>query len=153
MNYIDSIKVQKGLVELLVEFDSDWFVTLTFNRTGYSYAAAKVQLERFHARLDRLQLGKHWSQSTERTEFIAVPEIRNGTLHYHLFLKLATDPRNGFDWEGSAPGLWKKIVPAGTVNIQPIGDKRRRAEYVTKDAWRCASIEHFVLSSEFISDD
>ena len=155
MNYLESIRVQHGLLQLLLDFDADLFVTLTFN-LGYSYAAAKRKLERFHGHLDRLQLGKSWCKSTDRTRFIAVPETKNGTIHYHLLLKLPEHAREGFDFEKSAPALWKKITPAGTFDVKPIKAQEDHvgfAEYMTKQAWYHKSQENYVLWSEFVKTE
>jgi hypothetical protein len=47
----------------------------------------------------------------------------------------------------------KKVAPSGSIDIQRIPSresKRRIAGYITKRAYRAASIEHYVLSSEFL---
>jgi len=155
MNYLESIRLKHGLFQFLMDFDADLFVTLTLN-LGYSLAAAKRKLEAFHARLDRLQLGKSWCKSEDRTRFIAVPETKNGTIHYHLLLKLPTHARVGFDFEKSAPALWKKITPAGTFDVKPIkiqADHVGFANYMTKQPWHHKSQENYILWSEFVKTE
>src|SRR5437763_16775199 len=87
--YADRIRQKEALITLVNQWNSaDWFTTLRFNRP-ISYWGARDKLRQFHARLDRILLGKHWSCSMDRTQFIAVPEGRekDGTLHYHLALR------------------------------------------------------------------
>lgn len=152
MNYLDSIQLKNGLFDLLMSFRPDLFVTVTFN-LNYSYEAARLKLKRFHARLDHLQLGKNWCLSPDRTLFIAVPEMKGGTLHFHLLLRLPETARNGFVFENEAPVLWKRITPAGTFHckrIETAEDHAKEANYLVKNAWHFRSQETYIVSSEFV---
>src|SRR4051812_9466413 len=123
--YADRIRQKEALVAFINEWDSaDWFATLRFNRE-ISYLGARDKLRQFHARLDRILLGKHWSSSADRTQFIAVPEGRekDGTLHYHLALRSPRQSRLGWSWEkASVELLWRGIVASGSADVQPVKD-------------------------------
>jgi hypothetical protein len=152
-SYLNLIRQKDALITLLNEWGpADWFVTLRFNNE-VSYTGARHKLRQFHAQLDRQLLGKHWSRSADRTQFIAVAEKRDGTLHYHLLVKLPLHPREGVSWLYEAERIWRRIVPSGTFFPKPVGSAQgpeRTSNYMGKDAWRDVVMEHYVLSSEFV---
>ena len=47
---------------------------------------------------------------------------------------------------------WKQLVIGGSMDVRQLDtdeDKKRTANYVTKDLWQQRAIESFVLSDEF----
>lgn len=86
----------------------------------------------------------------ELLRFVALPELTR-TQHPHFHLLLFVHDQRAAWFEGCAAPMWKRIVPFGTVNVQPItqtpADHARIANYATKYADRPFSNENFITSN------
>jgi len=155
MNYSERKDYQQALCQMLCEFPTDFFVTAIFNKLELSHRIAKGKLKRFHAVLDRKLIGKRWSQKPDqRTQFIAVPEIKCGKLHYHMLVAIP-DQGSHEKFKLYAPKLFRtKISVGGSLDIDPIQSDTghgKVADYMTKVCYQEEAIENYVLSSEFVS--
>lgn len=144
--------VKAGVVELLRNFDADYFVTLNANGAK-TYEGMRTALKGWHARVDKRLLGHSWSRKAaeQRTQFIACVEHMNSNIHWHVLLKLGAGA-DATRFEAVAEGCWRQLIDSGSACVQQLttaADVERTARYVTKELWQQKAYEGFVLSGEF----
>lgn len=119
----------KALIDFLVDFEGNFFVTFVYNRPiGYDIAITKV--ERFQAIVDRKILGSQWlKRRLLRTQFLALAENTSSNLHFHVLFKIPNEiPR----FLERADAIWDKLMPSGDLDIQEIYNAEDLAEYMSK---------------------
>ena len=129
--------------DLVASQRPEWAITSIFNGPT-SLASGQKALRGFHARLDRALLGRNWQrQPAEQRSFcIWQPEHIASNLHYHGCMRIPQGKEEKF--LTIAQGIWKKLVPSGAMDINPITDISGWAHYITKEA-----VEGFIISTEF----
>jgi hypothetical protein len=105
-------------------------ITLAFNRDTTPAAAAR-DLRHFHARLDRLVLGRFWAKRSDgRSTYVAVIEHAETNLHIHLALSCA--PEFVDQIAAAAAGIWKEMIPSGSVKVFDVFDAPGWGRYISK---------------------
>ncbi len=149
-------QIRAALRQWILDHGADLFVTANFNRDTNSEAARR-NLKRWHARIDRALLGASWAKKAinQRTFFVAFVENTDSNLHYHMLLKLS-DPQAKARFLDIAESAWLGLVKSGSLDIKPIetrNDLARTAAYATKQLYRSDRLEQFILSTEFITNN
>ena len=117
-------------VRWMTEFDPDLFVTFAFNR-WVSMDEAQRTFEEFHQRLDRKLLGRSFlDRAEDRTLYIATIEKPDTNIHVHALFRMTPEQATRFG--EIAPSIWKKLIEAGNLDIQPVHHAEGAARYVTK---------------------
>jgi hypothetical protein len=100
-------------------------------------------------------LGKHWAKRhSDRIWafwFIEKPETNP---HWHGLVRFF--PVDNIDiaeqeaiFDVTAEGIWTKLVPRGSVSVQPITVQRGVIDYVGKMLGHPVSYDHFITPDEF----
>jgi hypothetical protein len=144
-----------ALAEWLATVEADLFVTLSFAQ-NVRLAGARQLLGQWFARIDNHYLGRSWARrnSAERTFAIAVPENINTNLHFHCLMRLPGWGRTQdiADRIVTLDRYWRRIVPRGTCDVQPIYDLPGAARYNAKQLVRPGYLEHYIFANEFHSE-
>lgn len=132
------------------------FVTLASNNPMSNVDLLRRQLGKWDARSNREFLGKRWRKKPdERLNWIAFPEGRDSSPHWHLLLQVlpgqigeyqAKHPGRRF--ERMLKGNWERICKSGTCDVQKI-ETHRVDYYVTKDSADYWNWSEFILFREF----
>ncbi|QNE30575.1 hypothetical protein F1C10_00265 [Sphingomonas sp. NBWT7] len=123
-------KYRAECVRWMTDFNPDLFVTFAFNR-WISMDEAQRTFEAFHAHLDHKLLGRSYNRRPdERTAYIATIEKPDTNIHVHALFRMTQEQKARFT--EIAPGIWKKLVEAGNLDIQPVHHSEGAARYVTK---------------------
>ena len=123
-------KYRAECVRWMTEFDPDLFVTFAFNR-WVSMDEAQRTFEEFQQRIDRKLLGRSFiARPDERIAYIATIEKPDTNIHIHALFRMTQEQKARF--AEIAPGIWKKLVEAGNLDIQPVHHAEGAARYVTK---------------------
>jgi hypothetical protein len=106
-------------------------ITLAFHRpTLPADAMQKTRL--FHAMLDHAALGRNWlNRADERSSYIAVIEHLDTNLHVHLAMTCGDKHLDCV--HEAATAIWRKLVPGGTIDIQPAYDVPGWGHYLSKE--------------------
>lgn len=95
--------------------EPDFWVTFAFN-TPHGLDLAEYKLRLFQAIVDRSLLGPRWhKRHGGRTMYIAIAEHPHSNLHFHAIFKVPARPEQ---FSERARQAWRKLVPAGNLNIQ-----------------------------------
>jgi hypothetical protein len=164
----DNHPLRDDFMKFFQEHNTTHFITLSFNREIADLYGAGATIRKFHRFLDRLLLGNRFNKwpSYERTLMFGIPE-RGGLrgrkhvsstpaasrncvqeLHYHLMVKVPTNPRRGFDYatlQRAVHDIWKKLVPPGSVDVQEIYSAAGVADYVTKYIHDCSLFQEHLM--------
>jgi hypothetical protein len=140
--------------------EAKYFVTVTLNRSPDS-TRGEEWLKKVHVAIDKRLFGKHFSKSTDRTRFIAVPETTKGKnlIHYHLLLIPPATSRPGTNIDDVLHQVSNWFADEQrriNMDIKPIytsADWDRFADYMTKDAWSGATFDGVVASDSFLPKD
>lgn len=159
-----NFRMQAAIRQILANEEFDYSITAVFNEhkskdygrgTSHSIDYARAKLKHWHGLLDRNLLGQRWARKavSERSFFMAFVEHENRNIHFHMMYRLpCAECAEVFeDW---ANAHWQKIVPMGDIVFQKIEteeDKIRAGNYATKDLWKRAARENFIISTEFVS--
>lgn len=141
------------MASFIKQLNPTHFITANFNRDT-NWQAARQCLKRWHARIDRKLLGKHWSTRgrTARTLFISFGERPDTNLHWHMLLRLGSGADRA-KFEAIAGEEWQQLVSSGSMKVDALQDflsVEKTSTYATKDLWRNGHIENFIISTEFI---
>jgi len=160
------VKMMTEMVEWLAGMGFTHLATFNFNAKA-TPTSIRTALKRFQWRMDRKLYGRsfHLLDHQKRTFFVGFIEHLHSNTHCHALLR---SPSPEFD--ALASDLWLKIVPSGQLYLQGtpsvedlflsemgmspprtlnVGDIRRIAKYITKEAHLPRQNEIFVLSTEF----
>ncbi|MGV9008067.1 hypothetical protein [Brevundimonas sp.] len=140
---VKTIAYRASIIELVDQLNPALAITLAFNRdTSPADAIRKTRL--FHAMLDRAALGTFWlKRADERSSYIAVIEHAEKNLHVHL--ALTCGDKHLACVEAAATAAWRKLVPGGSVDIQPAYDVSGWGRYLSKEITPQTS-DHLFLS-------
>lgn len=120
-----------ALIRWIEDFKPSVYLTFVFN-SPISARSAQDRLEEFHQRIDRALLGPKWHQQGEkRSQYVAFIEKATTNLHIHAVFHLPTGDDRKF--VSAAPAKWKKLAPAGNLDIQPVTYAEGVADYITKE--------------------
>jgi hypothetical protein len=72
----------------------------------------------------------YFARPDERTTYIATIEKPDTNIHVHALFRMTQEQKARFT--DIAPGIWKKLVEAGNLDIQPVHHTEGAARYVTK---------------------
>lgn len=138
---------KEGMVEWLKQQDFNQILTLTFNGNAsveYAYGA----LKRWHARIDRVMLGRYWLDVPVEQRLFSVffMENDNGTRHWHGMAR----SNSTMDFADSALRAWKKYVPYGSAHVDFYDRNGNWAKYIVKRLDRFDMRQEFVLSTQFM---
>lgn len=139
------------------------FITLATNDSGWGsdsvgalpYRRLRDTLRKFDARMNHKILGKKWAiRDYDRIWAWWFLEKPNSNPHWHGLVRFydaenvaIAEQEKIFDEE--ADRIWKRLIPSGTVNIQPIMVQRGVCDYVCKMIGYPLSYEHFIAPDEF----
>lgn len=105
-------------------------ITLAFNRDTTLDGAAR-ELRHLHARLDRMVLGRSWAKRRDdRSTYVAVVEHVDTNLHIHLALSCA--PEFVERIAAAVEGIWKEMIPSGSVKVEDTYDATGWGRYISK---------------------
>lgn len=101
-------------------------------------------------------LGRHWAnRHCDRIWAFYFLEKPASNPHWHGLIRFfpvdnypQAEQERAFD--ANALRIWKKLVPSGTVDVQPITVKRGVINYVAKMVSYPISYEHFVTPDELV---
>lgn len=140
----------------------DLFVTLTTNGATLPRKGCRSQHERltdllkeWDGRMNRKLAGPKWRRRIEdRMWAFYFLEKPASNPHWHGLVQLRKDwpgmrEKQWVIFEEHCGPVWKKLVPAGTVDIKPIFEQRGIEEYVAKTLQYPVSYEHFVTPDLF----
>ena len=158
-------KLRAAIPEWLDNWRFTRFVTLATNDPGMGdarllgskqpYGVLRDRLREWDGRMNHAILGKHWAQrDADRIWAVYFLEKPNSNPHWHglvRFFPVDNRPEHQQQeiFDEHAERIWKKLVPSGTVNVQPITVQRGVIDYVAKLIPYPLSYEHFVTPDEF----
>lgn len=127
---VKTIAYRASIIELVEQLNPALAITLAFNRDTTPAGAAR-DLKHLHARLDRMILGPKWAKrADDRTTSVAVIEHVDDNLHIHL--ALSCTPEFVERIAAAVPGIWKEMVPAGSVVVKDASDIPGWGNYIAK---------------------
>ena len=127
---VRTIKYRASIIDLVEQLNPALAITLAFNRDTTPAGAAE-DLKHLHARLDRLVLGRLWAKRVDdRSTYVAVIEHVDTNLHIHLALRCA--PEHVDQIASAVAGIWKEMVPTGSVVLKDASDIPGWGRYIAK---------------------
>jgi hypothetical protein len=127
---VRTIKYRASIIDLVEHLNPALAITLAFNRDTTPAGAAE-DLKHLHARLDRLVLGRLWAKRVDdRSTYVAVIEHADSNLHIHLALSCA--PEHVEQIASAVAGIWKEIIPTGSVKVRDAYDVPGWGRYISK---------------------
>lgn len=113
-------------------------------------------MREFDSRVNRRLLGTKWAlRHSDRIWAFWFLEKGDSNPHWHGLVRFfpadgrpINEQQNAFDRE--AEGIWLKLVPGGSVNVQEISVQRGVIDYVCKMIPYPVSYEHFITPDEFV---
>lgn len=112
-------------------------------------------LKVWDARMNHAILGKHWAERhSDRIWAFYFLENPDSNPHWHGLVRFFPIPgcpeaeqERVFDLNASR--IWRKLVPSGSVDVQPIYRQRGVIDYVNKQLKYPISYQHYVTPDEF----
>lgn len=157
------VPAREAIPEWLDQWTFTRFVTLATNWDGLSGAGVsdsalkklRNRLRHWDALINHAILGKHWAERDHDRIFSFYFLEKPGTNpHWHGLIRFfpvegleMSDQQRIFDERAALS--WKKLVPSGTTDVQPITVQRGVAEYVGKMLGHPLSYENYVVADEF----
>jgi len=127
---IDASLYRSALMEMIVDGEPDFFVTLAFNR-DVTLEDAKADAHHLFARIDGVTIGRSWyKRPAMRASYIGLAENLDSNLHLHLAVRV--HPSHHAVFEATARALWPGCVRSGSIDVQSIYDASGLADYMTK---------------------
>lgn len=121
---------RRALGEMIANIKPTHFITLVFNRDMEMTSAEKA-LRAFHARLDRKALGPGWRElGGKRSRYIAIAENVDTNFHFHAAFVVAPGYEDAY--ANAALKAWEKLMPRGSVDVQPVSFSEGIGRYATK---------------------
>ena len=119
-----------AIIDLVEHLNPALAITLAFNRDTTPAGAAE-DLKHLHARLDRMVLGRLWAKRVDdRSTYVAVIEHVDTNLHIHLALSCA--PEHVDQIASAVAGIWKEMIPTGSVKVKDVYDAPGWGRYISK---------------------
>ncbi|MBA3040886.1 MAG: hypothetical protein KJ690_04555 [Alphaproteobacteria bacterium] len=127
---VRTTQYRAAIIDLVEQLNPALAITLAFNRDTTPAGAAR-DLKHLHARLDRMILGPRWAKRADgRTTSVAVIEHVDDNLHIHL--ALSCEPQFVERIAAAVAGIWKEMVPAGSVVVKDASDIPGWGNYIAK---------------------
>lgn len=127
---VKTIRFRASIIDLVEQLNPALAITLAFNRDT-SLDCAAVDLKHLHARLDRMILGRSWAKrADDRSIYVAVIEHADSNLHIHL--ALSCRPEHVDQIASAVAGIWKEIIPSGSVKVKDVYDAPGWGRYISK---------------------
>ena len=127
---VRTIAYRAAITNLVGQLNPALAITLAFNRDTTPDGAAR-ELRHLHARLDRMVLGRSWAKRhDDRSTYVAVIEHVDTNLHIHLALCCA--PEFVERIAAAVEGIWKEMIPAGSVKVKDVYDAPGWGGYISK---------------------
>ncbi|MBO9500974.1 hypothetical protein [Brevundimonas sp. A19_0] len=127
---VTTVAYRASITDLVAQLKPALAITLAFNRDTTPAGAAQ-DLKHLHARLDRLVLGRLWAKRVDdRSIYLAVIEHVDTNLHIHLALSCA--PEFVDQIAAAVGGIWKSMVPTGSVKVRDAYDAAGWGRYISK---------------------
>lgn len=132
------------------EFTFTHFVTLASNSNDISLRVMRDRIEHWDQRVNRELYGPKWRKHyDELLWFFAFLEKPTTNPHWHLLVRFQ-DRDKLLRFAPVAEMKWRKVLPQGTVDIQPITGKHSRVvDYVLKSVGGELEYDHFITPDEF----
>lgn len=133
------------------------FVTFTFNDL-VSENACRERLKHWDAHICSKILGRQWSKMRDARPFAFYGlEKQDRNPHWHGVIKLCSTDTKSLericsDFDDVAELAWKKLVPAGTMDLKKIDSRAssdRFVDYVTKSVTFEKNFAQFIVPDEF----
>jgi hypothetical protein len=155
---------KQALIEWIDQWNFSRFVTLATNDRSLDEARLptsklplgklRERLRQWDARMNHAILGKHWAErDADRIWAFYFLENAKTNPHWHGLIRFF--PVDNFpeaeQWrifDENAQPIWEKLVPSGSVDVQPINLQRGVIEYVAKQVSYPLSFEYFVTPDE-----
>ncbi|MBZ9939422.1 hypothetical protein LB518_24250 [Mesorhizobium sp. BR1-1-16] len=152
------------LVKWLNKWTFDRFVTLAFNSAasgnGLSYESdrqyqfLRKKLRLWDAFMNRALLGTNWQKTSDQLFCFYFLEKANVNPHWHGLIRFFSNDEDEISrqadiFDTRAQQLWVKLVPSGTVDIQPIDLQLSVVEYVAKSVPFGVNWDRFIVADEF----
>lgn len=157
-------KTRGALPGWLEQWTFTRYVTLAFNDSmagerrsvGSSQAGGflRDRLRRWDAMINHQLLGKHWAKmSADRVFTFFFLEKPDSNPHWHGLVRFIADSpdelvRQEQTFDQAASPVWKKLVPAGSVDIQPVTGQLGVSRYITKSLDFGVGYEDFVIPDQ-----
>ena len=127
---VKTTEYRAAIIGFVARLNPALAITLAFNRDTTLDGAAE-DLKHLHARLDRLVLGRLWAKRVDdRSTYVAVIEHADSNLHIHLALSCA--PEHVEQIASAVAGIWKEIIPTGSVKVKDAYDAPGGGRYIAK---------------------
>ena len=127
---VGTVEYRASIVDLVEQLSPALAITLAFNRDTTPASAAE-DLKHLHARLDRMVLGRAWAKRAhDRSIYVAVIEHADSNLHIHLALSCA--PEHVDQIAAAVEGIWKQMIPTGSVKVKDAYDASGWGRYISK---------------------
>lgn len=156
-------EVKEAIIPWLKSWPYHRFVTLTFNDARYLPASGdrsahvpklRERLKNWDARMNHAILGRHWATSPDRMFCFYFPEKIDTNPHWHGAIRFFADDlaeleRQAKLFDSYAAVWWSKLVPSGTVDIQPIYSVDGLLPYLVKAQWDVLNFDNLILPDAF----
>lgn len=127
---VRTTQYRASIIDLVEQLKPTLAITLAFNRDT-TLAGGAEDLKHLHARLDRLVLGRLWAKRVDdRSTYVAVIEHADTNLHIHLALSCALEHVDQI--AAAVAGIWRDMIPTGSVNVQDAFDAPGWGRYISK---------------------
>lgn len=143
-NKMNIEKLRQSQIDWLETLEFDYFVTLVTNWPNDLSKTNSVHIDKratkllkklnfWEAHVNRSMLGPKWQRHQNR--FFAVYSLENleTNIHAHLLIKL----KKSIDeerLEDLIDSIWTRLVPRGSINLQPVVNIRGAITYIVKEA-------------------
>ncbi len=132
--FTDFNRLRLAHQQMAVALDVKLFLTLATNQS-MSLERMQRKTREFLARMDKAMRGRNWAKKpmSQRMDGLLYVEHEHSNIHVH---GLMTKPYCNFaGLQLKAEEIWSELCEGGSVVIKPVGDVRKRSEYVTKEAF------------------
>jgi hypothetical protein len=143
-------------------FKFDRFLTLATNDSAWQLKGPHLTMDRltdilreWDARINRKVVGPQWlSQPEDRIWAFYFLEKPQSNPHWHALVRFHP-PHPGYEltmmerFDNHAEPIWKKLVPAGSVQSLPIFKQTGVTKYIAKSLPYLVSYEHYVTPDQF----
>lgn len=128
--------MRDGLRQMLHQFNAPNDLTLSFHEI-ITMERATRKISRWYLNMQRRLFGKNYQDRPpeQRFEFLLLPEVANGYLHFHGVIHIPASHLGYF--HKIAASRWTAVAPRGELLSRQIGptaaDRERLFDYITKD--------------------
>jgi hypothetical protein len=145
------IKVRSEFEDFLSKWTWCRFVTLSTNDPTIGAEKAIERLRKWDAFVNRELVGKDWARRPEdRMWSFYFLEKADAHAHWHGVVRfMSWAPWHQERFDNYASQAWKKLMPSGSSDIQPVSEQSEVVKYVAKSVANSVSYEHYVVPDGF----